>query len=247
LDSSAAAGRRNGRKVIDEYAARRTVDAPPSWARNAFKRLAVSYCRLFKQGRTFRFRGADYRYFYHPYNLAWRNERTVEVPIAHALLEASEGQEVLEVGNVLSHYLPVKHDVLDKHEAAVGVINQDAVDFAPNKKYDLIISISTLEHIGYDEEHGDPDKVLRAVENLCSLLAPGGRMVATVPLGYNPQLDRLLERGEFPFSQLFALRRVPGGNRWVQTDPESVRGAEYSRNRFRADAIVVGVIDEGQV
>lgn len=238
---------RQGRRVLDERAVKRMVDAPPAGARDTFKRLAVSYCKLFKSRKTFGFRGCDHHYFYHPYNLSWRNERTVEIPIAREFLKAHTGQEILEVGNVLSHYLFVKHDILDKHEVASGVINDDALDFAPRKKYDLIISISTLEHIGYDEAPKDPGRVLPAIANLAGLLAPGGEMVATVPLGYNPEFDRLLEQKKIPFSDVFALRRVPGRNEWVETDFESVRGSGYARNRFRADAIVVGVIREGQV
>ena len=223
------------------------VDSPPARVRDAFKRLAVSYCKLLKSRKTFRFRGADCNYFYHPYNLAWRNERTVEIPIARGFLAAHEGQEILEVGNVLSHYLPVTHDILDKYEVADGVISEDVLCFAPRKQYDLIISISTLEHIGYDEDPKDPGKVINAVENLAGLLAPGGVMMATVPLGYNPEFDRLLKQREIPFSDVFALRRVPGKNKWVETDFESVKGDGYTRNRFRADAIIVGVIREGQV
>jgi len=40
----------------------------------------------------------------------------------------------------------------DRDETS-GVINQDVVDYIPSEKYDLIIGISTLEHVlmmGYD-------------------------------------------------------------------------------------------------
>jgi hypothetical protein len=82
------------------------------------------------------------------------------------------------VGNVLSHYFSVNHDVVDKYEKAEGVINRDIIDFHPSKEYDLIISISTLEHVGWDEDISDhkilhdPSKILRAIENLRGLLAP---------------------------------------------------------------------------
>jgi hypothetical protein len=38
--------------------------------------------------------------------------------------------------------------VLDKYEQAPGVINEDVVSFSPPQKYDLIVSVSTLEHVG---------------------------------------------------------------------------------------------------
>jgi len=51
---------------------------------------------------------------------------------------------------VLSHYFAVKHDIVDKYEIAPSVVNEDLVNFKPGKKYDLIVSISTLEHVGWD-------------------------------------------------------------------------------------------------
>lgn len=98
-----------------------------------------------------------------------------------------KGRKILEVGNVLSHYFPVNHDIVDKYEKADGVINQDVIDFYPSKRYDLIISISTLEHVGWDEnlrDHKilrDPMKVLHAIENLKRLLAPEGKWLSPYP------------------------------------------------------------------
>ena len=43
------------------------------------------------------------------------------------------------------------HDVLDKYEKGNNVINDDVVSFSTEVKYDLIVSVSTLEHVGWDE------------------------------------------------------------------------------------------------
>jgi cyclopropane fatty-acyl-phospholipid synthase-like methyltransferase len=51
------------------------------------------------------------------------------------------------------------------------VINEDVVNFKSKKKYDLIVSISTLEHVGWDEK---PMKIPRAIENLKTLITPQG-------------------------------------------------------------------------
>jgi hypothetical protein len=58
----------------------------------------------------------------------------------------------------------------------------------------LIVSISTLEHVGWDEEDKNPVKVLQAIEILKSLLAPLGKIVVTLPLGYNPIIDDYLKK-----------------------------------------------------
>lgn len=93
------------------------------------------------------------------------------------------------MGNVLSNYFSVNHDIVDKYEKSYGVINHDIVDFNPDKKYDLIVSILTLEHVGWDEIPKEPTKILSAIKNMIALLEPEGKIVVTLPLGYNPEMD----------------------------------------------------------
>ena len=163
------------------------------------------YHRIFMSRKTFIFNGKTYYYFVHKYNTTWKNERAVEVPIIWDIVREHYrwGKRVLEVGNVLSHYFRIFHDVLDKYEIAEGVINQDVVDFKPTWKYDLIVSISTLEHVGWDEEPKEPEKVLKAFENLKQCLNPGGKIIVTLPLGYNPELDELLKERRMKFTKLY--------------------------------------------
>ncbi len=172
----------------------RATELVPQPLKSAIAQLAIVHARKRRSSRVFYFRGREYEYFFHPYNLAWRNERTVELPIALQMLEDCSG-ETLEVGNVLPHYVDIQHDVLDKYEVARGVINEDASSYRPDKRYALILSMSTLEHMGWDEHPRDIDKPALAVVNLTSLLAPGGTLVATLPVGQNPELERLIERG----------------------------------------------------
>lgn len=224
---------------MDEQRLKSLVDTPPVWLKESCKRGVVALYGTFASGRTFDFEGKSYRYLYHAYNLAWRNERAVEVPIALGFLDGCDPGRVLEVGNVLSHYVDVTHDVVDKYEHEPGVINADAAEYDPGREYDLIMSISTLEHIGADEEPGRPRAALDAVRNLKRLLAPGGRMMATVPLGLNEELDRALFSTASPFEKMGALRRRRPANRWEQVDPQSVNRCGYRRSSFRADAILV--------
>lgn len=219
---------------------------PPVWSREAGKRAAVSYFQRFRSRRTFYFEGESFPYFYHPYNLAWRNERSVEIPIVFSCLERRPGDRVLEVGNVLSHYFDVSHDIVDKYERATGVINEDAVEFTREEKYGTIISISTLEHIGLNEEPPRSAKGLEAIEKLKRLLMPGGLFLATVPVGINPVLDKKLLSSESPFEQVRALKRRNMSNDWKQVEPRSVARARYSNVGFRAGAILVLKTEKGQ-
>ncbi len=78
------------------------------------------------------------------------------------------------------------------------------------------MAVSTLEHVGWDEEPRDPGKILRAVDHLRHLLLPSGRLFVTCPLSYNPHLDALITGGAPGLDrQAFLVSDV---GRWRQVD-----------------------------
>ena len=154
----------------------------------------------------------------HLYNRTWRNERGVEIPLAQAFLDRHQGA-ALELGNVLTNYGRDGHVVVDKYERQRGVLNVDIVDYRPPEQFDCIVSVSTLEHVGWDEEPQDARKIPRAVGHLRALLAPSGRLFVTCPLSYNPHLDRLIRDDALGAdTQVFLVR---DGEQWAQTDQEA--------------------------
>jgi SAM-dependent methyltransferase len=161
----------------------------------------------------------------------WTTERAVEVPVARRVLDRHAGQRVLEVGNVLSHYGPVEHEVVDKYERAAGVSNVDVLDLPPDPRYDLVLTISTLEHVGRDEHPRDPARAVAALEHLRRLLRPGGLLFATVPAGYNPDLDRALADGPY---ELSAMRGRP----WREVEPAEAFQCAYDFLVYSASAVV---------
>jgi len=193
--------------------------------------------------RTFDLGGRPIHYVRHHYNRAWRNERTVELALAYDYLDRNRGKRLLEVGNVLSHYRPdVNHDVLDKYERSPEVMNEDIVDFMPDVPYEAVLSISTLEHVGWDERPRDPDKVLRAYEQLRKIVAPEGTMLLTCPIGQNPHLDRYIAEGRIDFPERHYLRRVSKDNEWREVGLDDVRGARYHQPYRNANAVFVGIV-----
>jgi hypothetical protein len=154
--------------------------------------LYFCYNRKVRRHNTFIVRGNCYHYFDSFGNNTWHNERSVEVPIVMEMVRKYRGRNFLEVGNVLSNFFRFEHDIVDKYETARGVINEDVVDFESDKKYDLIVSISTLEHVGWDENPRDDMKIPRAIENLKTLIkSRGGTILITLPLAHNRDLDRI--------------------------------------------------------
>ncbi len=213
----------------------------PQEARN---RTTAALLRATRR-RPFELEGTSYPYLFHHYNTTWRNERTVEVPIAAAALSRHARGNVLEVGNVLANYLPASalpesRTVIDKYEQAPGVINEDVVAHRPPAPYELIVSLSTIEHVGQDEEPCEPAKALRAIELMRSWLAPGGELLVTVPLGHNPALDEAVLGPEPPFATLRFMCRLDARNNWAEAGAEQVRGARYGSPFPFANAIAVG-------
>jgi hypothetical protein len=192
--------------------------------------------------RSFSYAGERYRYHAARYNATWANERTVELPIALRLMSRYAGGRTLEVGNVLRHYVDERHDVVDKYEQATGVRNVDVLDFRPTQPYDLIVSISTFEHIGWDEDR-DAGKPARALEHLATMLAPGGTLLVTFPLGYNPTIDDALAACSLHFDRVGFLRRISRDNRWRETIAATCRDARYDAPFPQGNVIAVGIRD----
>lgn len=186
----------------------------------------------------FTFNGNPYPYFVHLYNTTWKCERAVEIPIVMRLISNKSHRNILEIGNVLSHYFDLQHDIVDKYEKAEGVVNLDVVDFATDKRYDLIVAISTLEHVGWDEKPRDPEKILRCIHHLKNLLSKGGTLMFTVPGGYNSFLDDIIRKSAIENAQFYHFKRT-GMNHWVQSEFKDIDGLPYGSPWGAANALTI--------
>jgi hypothetical protein len=199
-------------------------------------------CALTGSESTFTLGGRRYRYLWHPYMSTWLTERAVEVPLAWERVRNADPASVLEVGNVLPHYFPTGHTVVDKYEHAPGVINEDVVSFSPDRRYELIVSVSTLEHVGWDEKPKDPAKVLRAIERLRELLTDTGELIFTVPKGWHPELDRWLAEGHIPLAERRCLKRISAECEWAEVDCRELEELAYDTPFPWANGVTFGVI-----
>lgn len=182
---------------------------------------------------TFTYFGRPFDLFDDEYNTTRLNERAVEIPIARHFLAGCDG-EGLEVGNVLSHYGPVDHRIVDRHEIAAGVDNADIFEISGT--YDWAVSISTLEHVRHDEPVRNPHGAHAALIYLTGLVAPGGRLLVTVPLGCNEHLDDKIFADHLGVSRSSTLIR--DGDSWRQTPTLTWR--PYAMTTIWAEAVWVG-------
>lgn len=176
----------------------------------------------------FTLRGETHDLFHHRYNTTWINERAVEIPVVRRFLEGCAGR-ILEIGNVMGHYGPADWDVVDRFERGARVLNCDAIEFRPALPYDTLLSISTIEHIGYDDEVTDSgERILAALAHMREVcLAPSGRMLVTAPLGYNPFLDELAFAKRLGFDEQIFVRRT-GRRVWREVSGSEAAGTKYN-------------------
>ncbi|KKM86138.1 hypothetical protein LCGC14_1282030, partial [marine sediment metagenome] len=149
----------------------------------------------------------------------------------------------LELGDKKIVRVNLVGNIVDKYERAPGVLNEDIVDYNPGKKYDIIITISTLEHVGWNEKPREPLKIFKAIENLKRLLITGGKIIITIPKGHNPVLDNLIMEDKLPFTRSFFLKRVSKNNKWKQVSRKKISNVKYgSYARWSASAVIIGYI-----
>jgi hypothetical protein len=181
--------------------------------------------------------------FDHPYNQTSANERAVELPIVRVWTDPTIPDSArLEVGNVLGHYPGLSHNgmVVDRHEIAPGVTNVDVFDLgtevSPCGLFDEIISVSTLEHVRWDEVPREAGGSVAAIHHLQSLLAPGGRMLITIPTGWNQPLDEWLAADRTGATYVRTIRRQGSG--WVEIEGPLI--LPYAFSTQWAEAVWIG-------
>ena len=188
---------------------------------------------------SFTWNGQTLEYLNHPYNHAKYNSRRVEVPIARWFLAQSSGVRILEVGNVLAHYGSISWPVVDLREK--GAINVNVMAWRPKTPVDLLVSISTVEHIGFGHygKAGQSLSIARVLLHLRSFLSADGAALVTAPTGYNPVLDQELAAGTLGADRLWAMR-LRGVNDWEECSVAEalVMGPRDCSNRWSGGLII---------
>lgn len=210
------------------------------WRRTLLMRALLP----FKRKAYFEYHEKKLTYCTSKYNHSDLNERTIEVPIIEYYIDLEPHAKVIELGAVLQHYRRVNFVVVDKFEKGNEILNVDIVDFKPKQKFDLLISISTLEHIGFDDDT-DPDKIVKVVKHIRThVLSPTGKAVISFPLGYNPHLDQLIQSKRMKlFDRLEFMERYSHLNYWRMRLRPPVFPVTYNARYNNAQLLGIGFID----
>ena len=195
---------------------------------------------------------------------AWEivvSEQTIEVPLVMAHL-GPDVRSVLDFGGFEST-LPLSLaglgcdvTVLDQRpypfvHPRLRTITADLLADQPpiQERFDVVISISTIEHVGLHHygDRADPHGDARAILRLSEMVRPGGRLLVTVPAG-RPVVQRGYRvydaerlRAVFPpgFTALW-FRKPSRFAHWQPADAESAGEVVYGSpdHRMPAEAVV---------
>lgn len=125
---------------------------------------------------------------------------------------------------------------------APGVINKNALTYKSKNKFDLILAISTFEHIGKDEIKKYPTKIIKVINNLKKQLNKNGKIIFSVPIGYNNDLDKIIQDNQLAINVETYLERNSKINTWINTNKKSAFKRKYNSPYPNANAIMIGEI-----
>lgn len=200
------------------------------------------------------------------------SERVIEIPWISREIATAAPRRVLDTGTAYAP--PVYHRLLYRLEAEV-----DGADLVPfdlpgvrptvadlrelpfeDDTFDVTVCVSTLEHIGMDNEayfdsageQIDEQGDLRALREMGRVTRPGGHVLVTVPGGpdesygwlrqYSPDgFTRLAETAGLRAERLDLYAHDPGVG-WRKVPPEDLRERTFGAGVAAAAAVICAVL-----
>jgi hypothetical protein len=176
------------------------------------------------------------------------HERIVEVPFFKQIIK--DRKNILEIGNVLSNYDVVGHMVVDKYEPKeynssslipmIPIAHKDIETYGIGLKFDIVISISTFEHIGYEApEIKDNEKIVRVIKHIKeNLLTKCGDLWFSFPTGFNKNLDELIRTKKIQCTNYYCFQRYSEIG-WTCCQFENVNWDAYDNPYGCGNCIVI--------
>ena len=135
------------------------------------------------------------------------------------------------IGGGETRFQPVY--VGDVADAVVECLEDSAT---AGRTYELVVSISTLEHVGWDEVPEEPDKAATALEHIAQL---GEKLLVTIPVGVHQRLESAFLTG--PFDDIAFLVKTGRLARWAQRPIEERSRVRYGAPYAYGNGILVGM------
>ena len=168
--------------------------------------------------------------FWGPYNNPRINERNIELPIAFWFIE-HYNDNLIEIGEVTPFYRDPQHPVYDL-SSDIADRRRDVFDINMTDKN--VLSISTVEHVGFGDYGNTPEPHL-AIEAIRLIRKKSRKHMITYPVGYNEELDYDLMHSEIPYFVMYRDDK----NKWFMFDHKELQMFYYNEPFYAGNAIVV--------
>jgi hypothetical protein len=185
------------------------------------------------------YNGKEYPYLDHWHSRAWENDKAILGPIGLKFIGGYPGAEVLEIGNVLSHYYGSNHLVLDRYERNKynNVLKANFTGFYWNTPFKRILSIDEVAKLC--EYSLDPVAALGSMfSKVKRLLTPDGTALVTIPTNYSYIITDAITNNKVPYDDLDVMAKY-GANKWFQVP---ILNVKYSRIDYGNVEIPSGVL-----
>lgn len=145
----------------------------------------------------FQFNKLTYSYYFHRFNAGWPpercTERIVELSVADRWLANGETEDLVEIGAVTPYYWPGRISrVVDPADSHPAVTERKSL-FDMDLTGKSVLSISTIEHVGLSQYGTDEQESTHdAINALKKISREASEFLITIPVGYNPTLDKYL-------------------------------------------------------
>jgi len=103
-------------------------------------------------------------------------------------------------------------------------------------RFSLVVSISTLEHVGWDEEPKDPDKAAAALAAVDRL---GDELLVTIPVDYHRGFEQVFIDG--PFDSVVLAVKTSRRGVWERRPLSELSDVRYGHPYALGNGILVGV------
>ena len=216
-------------------------------------------------------------------NSQYLDERIVEIPWIVSQLKKSKGL-LLDAGSTINHsyildeishfkkifittLFPEKKNFPEKN-IKYSYEDLEKIKFKKNY-FDIITCISTLEHIGFSNDHynynkkiiiidkNDKNKYLRVIKKLKSVLKKNGKMLLTIPYGKKEIFHNLQQFGKKDLNDILTVFHpkkfdityfVNKNNKWIKVKPEKIKNVQpkfkvHNNKKFVLSANSVALIE----
>ena len=85
-------------------------------------------------------------------------------------------------------------------------------------------------------------KIIQVLNNLRSMLSRNGKIIFSVPLGYNPYMDDIIIHEKLNLNEQYYFKRISKGNQWKESKLNKTNLDLFNKPYQNGNGIIVGII-----